>query len=141
MSDLVERLRIPGVDSQVLTAAAEMDEAEKANPEWLWYNGNGAVAVSFGRWAKVEDQAPYIRADLVIAALSLIEAERDKLREVIDAYRAAVTDCLREGGVVISKVGTTNSWWDSIIAAQQKAGSIYPPQARAALHPTEADHG
>jgi hypothetical protein len=59
---------IPGVDGQVILAAAEMTPEQKAAPEWLWHEDHHFIT-SYGRWLRDPSQAPYIRADLVLALL------------------------------------------------------------------------
>jgi hypothetical protein len=59
-------VNIAGVDNQVIVAAAEMDSTQKLQPFWLWYDRDEKP--SFGRWQKHKYQAPYIRADLVLAS-------------------------------------------------------------------------
>jgi hypothetical protein len=69
MADEMTKLpHIPGVDSQVLTAACEMTEAQKKQPEWLWHENGDDISVSWGRWSSNPNAAPYIRADLVLDA-------------------------------------------------------------------------
>lgn len=63
---------VPGVDSQVIRAASEMTAEQKAAPEWLWHEDHRNVT-SYGRWLCDPSQAPYIRADIVLA---LLEAAR-----------------------------------------------------------------
>jgi hypothetical protein len=63
---LQQRSRVvAGVDNQVMLAACELNAAQKAQPEWCWYQ-NDRCLTSLGRWARGPDQAPYIRADLVL---------------------------------------------------------------------------
>ena len=66
----IERLRIPGVDGQVLVAAREASEELKQQPQWLWHNKE-LGSVTYGRWAKNANgpHAPYIRADLLLTAI------------------------------------------------------------------------
>ena len=66
----IELPRIPGVDPQVMLAGREASEEQRAQPEWLWHSQSyGSTA--YGRWANSAEgsHAPYIRADLVAAAL------------------------------------------------------------------------
>lgn len=63
---------IPGVDRQIVRAASEMTPEQKAAPEWLWHEDHRNVT-SYGRWLRDPSQAPYIRADIVLA---LLEAAR-----------------------------------------------------------------
>lgn len=65
-----DKTTIPGVDQSVLMEAAALSEAQQQAPEWLW-NDDGRL--SYGRWPKRGGQVPYIRADIVLRALGLIE--------------------------------------------------------------------
>jgi len=83
-----EPVAIPGVDPQVMLAAAELDAEQKANPEWLWY-GHDIQKLTFGPWQKQVSQAPYIRADLLAAALLAAEhrgreSERQRAAKIAD---------------------------------------------------------
>jgi hypothetical protein len=64
----VEPIDIAGVDGQVTLAIDDMDDAEKKNPAWLWFE-NEHNHMSLGRWASVPCQAPYVRGDLVADAM------------------------------------------------------------------------
>jgi len=66
---------LKGIDQQVMAAAALISEKAKENPEWAFIDYE-ANAMSFGRWAKCgPNPAPYIRADIVHAALTIYPAD------------------------------------------------------------------
>lgn len=69
----IKTVNIPGVDGQVLLAATKMTDDQRRQPEWLWCGDN---LVTYGRWQRRSDQAPYIRLDI---ALSVIDDLRLQL--------------------------------------------------------------
>ena len=58
---------IPYVNTHVVQAAIDGDFSN--SPQWIWRNHENGV-VGFGRWPHNPDAAPYIRADLICAALA-----------------------------------------------------------------------
>lgn len=73
------RKALPGVHDQVLLTAAGMSDAQKRQPEWLWYE-NDAGLTSMGRWQRDPGATPYVRLDMVLAALDTLAAELARLR-------------------------------------------------------------
>ena len=76
--DIVDDLReaicnsIPYVNTNVVQAAIDGDFSN--SPQWIWRNHENGV-VGFGRWPDDPDAAPYIRADLICAALARMSTE------------------------------------------------------------------
>jgi hypothetical protein len=69
-------LRIPGVDGQVTKAAEELTATQAGQPEWLWFDMDTRLT-NFGRWQSFSEQAPYIRADIVMKMLRAQGAKND----------------------------------------------------------------
>jgi type IV secretory pathway protease TraF len=95
---------IPDVNGQVILAAAEMTALQKAAPEWMWH---GQGQTSFGRWQYAEGQAPYVRGDLVLAAIATARAagakeERARIFAIAyptpDKFKLSMTDRVIDAG-------------------------------------------
>jgi hypothetical protein len=72
---------------QVLLAAQTLSDAQKQQPEWLWYE-NETFQTSLGRWQKHQGQAPYVRADIYTEAsarITALSAEVERLRRIIES--------------------------------------------------------
>lgn len=63
--EALKAARDPRVDTQVWTAAASLEEAQRHQPAWLWFSDG--YGPTFGRWAGGPGQAPYVRADIALA--------------------------------------------------------------------------
>jgi hypothetical protein len=76
------------IHSQVILAAKELTDDQRRQPEWLWCGDN---LVTYGRWQRRSDQAPYIRADIAVAAK--VPDPRDtipaKMAEALKAFADA----------------------------------------------------
>ncbi len=67
------------VDANIWKAAEHLNETQRSQPEWLWFvddrtDGIPVARYTFGRWAKLPEQAPYVRADLALASAPSPEA-------------------------------------------------------------------
>jgi hypothetical protein len=114
-AERLSRMLGPSVDGQVVVAALE-DGDYVDQPEWLWRNHTTSVC-GFGRWSKALGQAPYIRADIALAALaaspptSELEALRKRVAELEREKRDAFNH-----GYVIACCNISNLHNDEVIA-------------------------
>lgn len=81
------------VDAQIFMAAAELDQTQLTQPEWIWHSMNSGLT-TYGRWHTNPKQAPYIRADIVLEMLAreaaALKAENLRLRSELDAAKADI---------------------------------------------------
>lgn len=109
---------IPGVDGQVVLAAGEMTPEQKAAPEWLWHEDHRNIT-SYECSLHDPSQAPYIRADIVLAML--VKPDLGRIGKLADDLRFHARMVVKNmhmtpGGDAFDYQGSTNDVKDLINA-------------------------